>query len=63
MAIFVHSDDFKALNAGFSLDEGLASPDDVFAVFYAERSTWCKVFVSPVQTNNVVAPEVCYSIS
>lgn len=42
MAKFVHSADFKALNVGFSLDEGLASPDDVLPVFYAERSTWCK---------------------
>lgn len=43
MAKFVHSDDFKALNIGFSLDEGIASPNDVFPVFYAERSTWCKI--------------------
>lgn len=42
MAKFVISDDFKALNVGFSLDEGIASPDNVFPVFYAERATWCK---------------------
>lgn len=46
MAKFVHSDEFKALNVGFSLDEGLASPDDVLPVFYAERSTWCKMCIN-----------------
>uniref|UniRef100_A0A1B0CBE7 N-acyl-aliphatic-L-amino acid amidohydrolase n=1 Tax=Lutzomyia longipalpis TaxID=7200 RepID=A0A1B0CBE7_LUTLO len=40
MAKFVHTDDFKALNVGFSLDEGIASPTDTFPVFYAERPTW-----------------------
>lgn len=37
MKPFVLSDDFKALNAGFALDEGLASPTDEFPVFIAER--------------------------
>ncbi|XP_055684952.1 aminoacylase-1-like [Lutzomyia longipalpis] len=40
MAKFVHTDDFKALNVGFSLDEGIASPTDTFPVFYAERAIW-----------------------
>lgn len=40
MKIFVHTDEFKALNVGFSLDEGLASVDEVFPVYYAERSIW-----------------------
>lgn len=42
MQVFVHSDEFKALNVGFSLDEGIASPNEVFPVFYAERSIWSK---------------------
>ncbi|GAB0091331.1 hypothetical protein DMENIID0001_061620 [Sergentomyia squamirostris] len=37
---FVHTDDFKALNVGFSLDEGIASPTETFPVFYAERAIW-----------------------
>ncbi|KNC28371.1 hypothetical protein FF38_01389 [Lucilia cuprina] len=40
MRPFVETCDFKALNIGFSLDEGLASPTDVYPVFYAERSVW-----------------------
>ncbi|GAB0091333.1 aminoacylase-1 [Sergentomyia squamirostris] len=43
MEKFVLSKEFKALNIGFSLDEGIASPTDVFPVFYAERPSW-KVF-------------------
>lgn len=38
MKVFVESDDFKNLNIGFSLDEGIASPTEVFPVFYAERT-------------------------
>ena len=30
----------KALNPGLVLDEGLASPDDKFTVFYGERKIW-----------------------
>lgn len=43
MKLFVKSDDFKALNIGFALDEGMASASDVFPVFYAERTSWSKV--------------------
>ncbi|XP_028787915.1 aminoacylase-1-like [Neltuma alba] len=39
-AKFVHSVDFENLNVGFVLDEGQASPDDEFRVFYADRSPW-----------------------
>lgn len=42
MRPFVETCDFKSLNIGFSLDEGLASPTDVYPVFYAERSVWRK---------------------
>ncbi|EDX14016.1 aminoacylase-1 [Drosophila simulans] len=40
MAEFVKGDYFKAMNVGFSLDEGIASEDDTYPVFYAERTLW-----------------------
>lgn len=40
MRPFVLTDDFKNLKAGFSLDEGIAAPDETYPVFYAERSVW-----------------------
>lgn len=42
MALFVHIEDFKKLNIGFSLDEGLASETDTYSVYFAERSIWRK---------------------
>lgn len=42
MKDFVKTDHFKALNVGFSLDEGIASPDQTFSVYYAERTIWGK---------------------
>ncbi|XP_055708969.1 aminoacylase-1-like [Phlebotomus papatasi] len=41
MASFVQTADFRTLNVGFALDEGIASPTEIFPVFYAERSCWC----------------------
>lgn len=40
MAAFVTMQHFKDLNVGFALDEGLASPNDEFRMFYGERSCW-----------------------
>lgn len=40
MRLFVKTDAFRRLNVGFSLDEGIATPDEEFPVFYAERSVW-----------------------
>lgn len=40
MKDFVHTKDFKALNIGFALDEGVASPEESFYMFYGERSIW-----------------------
>jgi aminoacylase len=40
MAKFVDSEEFQNMNVGFTLDEGLASPDDSFTVFYGERVAW-----------------------
>uniref|UniRef100_A0A8C3UKT4 N-acyl-L-amino-acid amidohydrolase n=1 Tax=Catharus ustulatus TaxID=91951 RepID=A0A8C3UKT4_CATUS len=42
MEMFVKRPEFKALNVGFAMDEGLASPSDTFSVFYGERSPWCE---------------------
>jgi aminoacylase len=40
MKIFSKSEDFKKLNIGFALDEGIACPHDALKVFYGERATW-----------------------
>ncbi|XP_023171073.2 aminoacylase-1-like [Drosophila hydei] len=40
MSYLVKSDYFKKLNVGFSFDEGMASEDESYAVFYAERTIW-----------------------
>lgn len=45
MRLFVKTDAFRMLNVGFSLDEGIASPDEVIPVFYAERSVWRVDFI------------------
>ncbi|TKW20355.1 hypothetical protein SEVIR_4G082300v4 [Setaria viridis] len=37
---FARSEEFRALNVGFMLDEGQASPTDAFRVFYADRLVW-----------------------
>lgn len=42
MEKFVHTQDFKALNIGFALDEGMACPTDEFIIFNGERSIWRK---------------------
>lgn len=43
MDAFVSSSDFRSLNIGFSLDEGIASPTSEFPVFFAERSVRRKI--------------------
>ncbi|OVA00674.1 Peptidase M20 [Macleaya cordata] len=37
---FAESETFKKMNVGIVLDEGLASPNENYRVFYAERSPW-----------------------
>lgn len=44
MKLFVKSDEFKKLNVGCALDEGIANPDEGFQLFYGERSIWRKYF-------------------
>ncbi|XP_067685085.1 aminoacylase-1A-like [Haliotis asinina] len=40
MSAFVKHEEFKKLNVGYALDEGLANPGSEFRVFYGERSMW-----------------------
>lgn len=52
MAAFVKTSDFKALNVGFCLDEGIASPTDEFPIFYGERYVWgeCSMFIRSIRS-------------
>lgn len=43
MKAFVKSDDFRELNVGFLLDEGIASENEIFKIFYGERTCWRKL--------------------
>lgn len=52
MMPFVQSNEFRALNVGFSLDEGIASPTDEFIVFYSERSIWEIEFICNGQSGH-----------
>ncbi|CAG8469715.1 23288_t:CDS:2 [Cetraspora pellucida] len=40
MEHFIETNDFKKLNVGFALDEGIANPNDALRVFYGERGVW-----------------------
>lgn len=40
MKKFVNTDEFQRLNIGFALDEGLASPNEEYALNYGERCIW-----------------------
>lgn len=40
LAKFVHMQEFRDLNVGFALDEGMASTGDHFILFPGERSIW-----------------------
>uniref|UniRef100_A0ABM0MZG8 N-acyl-aliphatic-L-amino acid amidohydrolase n=1 Tax=Saccoglossus kowalevskii TaxID=10224 RepID=A0ABM0MZG8_SACKO len=40
MSLFIKRPEFEEMNVGYVLDEGLANPDDVFTVFYGERTIW-----------------------
>ncbi|KAL1500804.1 hypothetical protein ABEB36_006246 [Hypothenemus hampei] len=40
MRKFINTQQFKNLNVGFALDEGIASETDDFALFYGERNIW-----------------------
>ncbi|KAI8929045.1 hypothetical protein BC831DRAFT_32639 [Entophlyctis helioformis] len=40
MKLWVKTEDFRSLNIGFALDEGLANNDDCYKVYYGERAPW-----------------------
>jgi acetylornithine deacetylase/succinyl-diaminopimelate desuccinylase-like protein len=40
MKLFVQTPEFKQLNAGFALDEGMSNPENAFKVYYGERAPW-----------------------
>ncbi|KAL5278508.1 ACY1.2 family protein [Megaselia abdita] len=40
MQAFVHTTAFKDLNIGFAIDEGTPEEDDVYKVYFAERTMW-----------------------
>lgn len=40
MEIFAEHPEFRALNPGITLDEGLANPTEEFSVFYGEKCVW-----------------------
>ncbi|KAI9293384.1 aminoacylase-1A-like protein [Neoconidiobolus thromboides FSU 785] len=40
MKIFCKSQEFKDLNVGFALDEGISNVNDAYKVFYGERTPW-----------------------
>ncbi|ALC47906.1 maker258 [Drosophila busckii] len=40
MREWIHTEQFKSLNVGFSLDEGSSSLDDAYYVYYGERTAW-----------------------
>lgn len=42
MGYFVTTPEFKNLNVGFGLDEGIASPDESYNLYYGERTLWRK---------------------
>ena len=50
MKMFVHSQEFKKMNIGLTLDEGLASPTDEVPVYYGERNVyWVKFKIAGVK--------------
>ena len=44
MAKYVLTKEFKELNIGLAIDEGLASPDEVIPLFYGERNVFWVTF-------------------
>lgn len=44
MMKFRKTEEFKDLNIGLALDEGLASSTEEFSIFYSERLIWCNFF-------------------
>ncbi|KAH8548841.1 hypothetical protein BGW37DRAFT_505277 [Umbelopsis sp. PMI_123] len=52
MKLLVKMQEFKDLNVGFALDEGIANEKDTIRVFYGERAPWWVKVVSIGQTGH-----------
>ncbi|XP_060874447.1 aminoacylase-1B-like isoform X2 [Metopolophium dirhodum] len=52
MAKFVTTSEFAELNVGFALDEGIATPLEVFDVYYCERTSWYLIITCTGQTGH-----------
>ncbi|KAF6037140.1 hypothetical protein EB796_004548 [Bugula neritina] len=46
MKTWCKTEDFKSLNVGFAMDEGLANPGEEMRAFYSERYCWWGYFVA-----------------
>ena len=58
MKLFVHTPEFKAMNVGFGLDEGIAGPQEVMPLFYGERNVfWIKVRSNSFHSLQLSCPE------
>nr|XP_018916313.1 PREDICTED: aminoacylase-1-like isoform X1 [Bemisia tabaci] len=52
MGLFIKTQEFKNLNVGCALDEGMASATDEFMLYYGERSIWVFDIECPGQTGH-----------
>lgn len=52
MGTFVTTPEFAELNIGFALDEGIATPHEVFDVYYCERTSWNLTITCTGQTGH-----------
>lgn len=67
MAKYVLTTEFKKLNIGMALDEGLASPDETIPVYFGERNVfWIKFHCSgkkylrlPEKSSHVELQKIC----
>ncbi|XP_026744436.1 aminoacylase-1-like [Trichoplusia ni] len=61
MSQFVKTEDFKKLNIGFALDEGIASATDEYLIFNAERNIWHMTVVCPGKSGHgsLLLPDNC----
>jgi hypothetical protein len=46
--------EFQELNVAVALDEGIASPNDSYCIFYGERAAWCEYLVCIESILNVM---------
>jgi hypothetical protein len=44
-APFLETKEFREMNVGVALDEGQASSNDEYSVYYGERLSWCKLYI------------------